>query len=123
GDQQANLGPTSGATATESAIAENSRSSGLSSETDELDDFLTMLARACGQLLLLEMSAETVKRIAGPGAVWPEFSRQEVADEIYLEILAGSSGRPNRQLRINAIERTGNILVQVPGIRPTKLAQ
>lgn len=123
GDQEANLGPTAGATATESTIAENSRVSGLSSETDEVDEFLSALARSAGQLLFLEMSADTVKRIAGQGATWPEFAREDIAEEIYLEVLAGSSGRPNRQLRVYAIERTGPILLQVPKIKPEKLAR
>lgn len=123
GDQEANLGGTAGATATESTIAENSRTSGLASETDEVDEFLSWLARACGQLLLTEMQEMTVKKIAGVGAVWPDVSRQEVADELYLEVVAGSSGRPNRALRVNAIERTGPLLLQVPGIKPKKLAQ
>lgn len=118
GNQEANFGGTSGATATESSIAENSRVSSVQSNIDDLDSMFTELARAAGQVLLLEMSADTVKRIAGPGAVWPEMSRSEVAEELYLEIKAGSSGRPNKSLRIANLERVAPYIIQTPGLNP-----
>ena len=123
GSQEANLGPTSGSTATESSIAAESRATGLTSETDEIDDYLSLLSRGAAQILLSEMSVEQVKKLAGPGAAWPEFARQEYADEVYLEVLAGSSGRPNRQLTLQALERAGPILIQVPGLNVKKVGQ
>jgi hypothetical protein len=122
GDQSANLGPTSGATATESSIAEQSRVTSIQSNIDDLDEFLTEVMRGAGQILLKEMSAETVKKIAGPGAVWPQFSKAEIAEELVLEIKAGSSGKPNRQARLAAIEKTAPFLLQIPGIKPQKMA-
>lgn len=123
GDQAANLGGTSGSTATESTIAENSRVTTLQSNIDDLDEFLTDVMRAGGQVLLKEMGKETVVKIVGPGAVWPELSKQEVQEELYLEIRAGSSGRPNKQARLQAIEKTFPLLLQVPGVKPRKLAE
>jgi hypothetical protein len=123
GDQSANLGPTSGGTATESSIAENSRVTSIQSNIDDLDEFLTDAMRGAGQILLIEMSAQAAQKIAGPGAVWPEFSTQEVAEELALEIRAGSSGKPNRQQRLSAIEKTAPFLLQTPGIKPGKLAE
>ncbi len=123
GAQEANLGGTSGATATESSIAEGSRMSTQSSDVDELDETLIEIARATGQLMLMELSLETVQEIAGPGAVWPELSREQIAKEIGLEIKAGSSGRPNRAAEIANFERLAPTLLQVPGITPQWLAQ
>lgn len=122
GDQEANLGGTSGATATESTIAETSRTTSIQSCIDELDEFLSEVLRDAGKVALLNMDKATVQRIAGPGAAWPEFSREEVAEELYVEIKAGSSGRPNKAGRIAAIEKTMPFLLQIPGLKPRKLA-
>jgi hypothetical protein len=123
GSQEANLGGTSAATATESSIAESSRMSALASNVDDLDDFLNELARAMGQVLFLQLSPETVKKIAGPGAVWPELSPQEVADELFLEVQSGSSGRPNKAAEIANIEKIVPLLIQIPGVSPEWLAR
>lgn len=123
GSQEANLGGTGGATATESSIAESSRMSALASNVDDLDDFLNELARAMGQVLLLQLSADTVKKIAGPGAVWPELSPQEIADELFLEVQSGSSGRPNKAAEIANIEKIVPMLIQIPGVSPEWLAR
>lgn len=122
GSQEANIGGTGGATATESSIAESSRMSTQSSNVDDLDDFLTDIARASGQVMLHELSLETVQKIAGPGAVWPELTAQEIADELILEIKAGSSGRPNRAQELAGFERAAPYLLQMPGISPEWLA-
>ena len=123
GAQEANLGGTGGGTATESSIAESSRMSSLSSNVDDLDDLLTELAKASGQVLLLEMSQESVKEIVGPGALWPEMDREQVAKEIGLEIRAGSSGRPNKAMEIQNFERLMPTMIQIPGINPEWVAR
>lgn len=118
GQQEANLGGTSGATATEASIAEGSRATGISSTVDDLDEFLTELARASGQVLLLECSPETVKEVVGPGAVWPEMDRKTVAREIFLEVEAASTGRPNKAAEVQNAQAIFPLLMQVPGISP-----
>lgn len=118
GSQEANIGGTSGSTATEASIAEGSRVSALSSNTDDLDDFLTLLARCGGQVLLAELSAQKATEIAGVGAAWPELTMQEIANEILLEIVAGSSGRPNKDKEIASLERLAPFMLQIPGIPP-----
>lgn len=123
GSQEANLGGTSGATATESSIAEASKMSSQASNVDDLDDFLTAVARASGQIMLAEMTREKVVEIAGRGAVWPQLSAQEIANEIVLEIKAGSSGRPNKAQDLANLERVAPFLIQVPGITPEYMAR
>jgi hypothetical protein len=122
GMQEANIATVSGATATETTIAEDSRVSSMASSTDDLDDFLSEVVREAGQVMLLEMSKETVMNICGPGAAWSEFSAEEVINDIYLDIRAGSSGKPNKAMRISALERLYPVLVQTPGIKPEWLA-
>lgn len=123
GTQEANLGGTSGATATETSIAESSRQSSLTSAIDELDDLLTAMARAGGQILLQNMSPETVMEIVGPGAMWPQASRNDVAREIYLEVVAGSAGRPNQAQEVQIREKVFPLLYQLPGVNAEYLVK
>lgn len=118
GSQEANLGATGASTATEVSVAEGSRMSAMSSNIDDLEDFLSDLARATGEALLLQMDEATVKRIAGPGAVWPQLTANEVAAELMLEVEGGSNGRPNKGLEVSNLERLAPIMLQIPGLSP-----
>jgi hypothetical protein len=113
----------SGVTATGDSIAEQNRTVALASNVDDLDDMMIELSRSAGQILLMEMSNETVMKIVGPGAVWPSLSNQEIADELLLEVEAGSSGRPNKAAEVANIERITPLLLQIPGVRPDWLVK
>lgn len=123
GSQEAQFGGTSSATATEASIAEGSRGASVGSNVDDLDAFLTDLARAAGQVLLREMSPEKVNEIVGPGAVWPQMTLDQIADELYLEIEAGSTGKPNQVQEIRNWREMLPFLVQMPGIQPMWLVR
>jgi hypothetical protein len=123
GSQEANLGGVSGASATEVSVAEGSRMATVSSDTDEIDEVLTDIARDFGKVCLAMLPAETVKGIVGPGAAWPEFSRGEIMAEVGLTVEAGSSGRPNRERDLANLERALPYVLQIPGIKPEKLAR
>lgn len=123
GVQEANLGPTNADTATQSQIAEASRVTTMDSNIDDLDDLLTHLAKYGGQLLLSNVSADTVKRVVGPGAVWPELTKQQISEEIWLEVKAGSSGKPNQAVDIANAQKIYPLLMQIPGIDPEFLAR
>lgn len=123
GTQEADLGKKKGITATESGIAEGSRASGVESNKDDLDIMLTELARSGGQALLKLAGRAEVEKIVGPGSVWPEFSGQEIAEEIFLEVRAGSSGKPNQAQNIANFERMAPTLLQTPGINPSWFAR
>jgi hypothetical protein len=123
GDQQADLGPTSGATATETNIAAQARATSTGSEIDDVDDTLSSLAQSAGQILLLNVGEETVKKIVGPGAIWPQLTKGEVAQQLYLDIEAGSSGRPDQAKELQNFERLAPIMMQIPGISPNFLAK
>jgi hypothetical protein len=123
GGQEAQYGGVSKSTATEAAIASNSSSSSDGSSIDDLDSFLTAVARASGQILLKEMSPEKVAEIAGPGAVWPEMSLADIANELFLEVEAGSTGKPNQAVEMANWEKMLPFLLQMQGIQPTWLAR
>lgn len=123
GAQEAQFGAVAKATATESSIAESSRIASVDSNVDDLDSFLTRIARASGQVLLRELNEETVRKIAGPGAVWPQMTLDQIAEEIFLEIEAGSSGKPNQAQEIRNWKEMLPFLLQMPNIQPTWLAR
>ncbi len=118
GTQEANMG-TQGKdeTATGQSIAEQSRQTTNAENVDELDDLLSDIARAMGQLMLMNTSKETAIRIAGPGAVWPDMpeTRAEVCEDLLLEVKAGSSGRPNKAAELANLERAMPFLLQMQG--------
>jgi hypothetical protein len=123
GVQQANIGPAQpDVTATVGTIAEQSRMSVASSNVDDLDSFLSKLARMRGHLRMQGMSAGVVKMIAGPGAVWPTLEMPNYLSQVYLTIVASSSGRPNRALEIANFERIAPILMQ-SGANPVAIIE
>lgn len=123
GASQEDFGMPSKQTATSTSIAEGARQTATGSNADDLDDFLSAVARGAGQILLANMSLPEVQRIAGVGAVWPEFSQADIGAEIYLEVEAGSSGKPNKALEIANMREILPFLIQLPGIDPTWLAK
>lgn len=123
GTQEAMLGGLAKATATESSIAASSSASTVNSAIDDLDGFLTRIARAGGQIMFREMSEEQVIQIAGRGAVWPQQTLEEIANEVFLEVAAGSTGKPNQASEIDNWSKMLPFLIQMPGISPTWLAQ
>jgi hypothetical protein len=124
GVQDANIGGAKGGpSATQSNIAEASRATAMGSNIDDIDDMLSGMARTGSQILLQECSVDTVKRVVGEGAVWPEMSKQQIADELWLKIEAGSTGRPNQAQEIANAERIFPLLMQIPGIKPEFLAK
>jgi hypothetical protein len=123
GSSESTFGGTSQATATESAIAANSTQSNDQASTDDLDAFLTVLARSSGQILLKEMSEEQVKTIVGPGALWPHLTLSDIASELYLEVEAGSSGKPNQAIEVQNFKELAPLIMQIPGISPSWMAK
>lgn len=118
GAQEANIGPTSNGTATEAGIADASRAQTVTSNIDDIDGVLSDLARDGTAVMLEEVSPEMAKRIAGQGAIWPAGDGADIALEMVLEVVAGSSGKPNRQQEAAAFERVAPIGMQIPGINP-----
>jgi len=79
---------------------------------DDLDSFMSWLARARTALRIQGMSEKTVKRIVGPGAVWPTLDRNEILNSVEVKIAAGSSGRPNKALELSNFAQVAPFLFQ-----------
>lgn len=113
GQQEANIGPAQpNVTATTSTIAEQSRMTVSGSDSDGLDDSLTEVAKIGGEMLLKEMSLQTVKHVCGIGAVWPDQNREDFINEIELQVVAASSGRPNKAVEISNWSQIAPLLMQ-----------
>lgn len=125
GFQEAQVGATSGATATESSIAQQAQSASQSDNVDDLDEVLTDLSRAAGQIMLLNVDKQTVIEVVGDGAVWPNTpeTKEAAAKEIMLEVEAGSTGRPNQAADLANMERGMPFLLQLPNIDPNTLGR
>ena len=107
--QQASISHTA---ATPAMIQEQARMGGVSSNVDDLDDLLSDLAGAGGDMILRQFSPQTVQRIVGAGAVFPQDNRQDFLNCIYLDIVAASSGRPNKAVDISNAQQIVPMLLQ-----------
>ena len=128
GAQEAQLGGTSNSTATEASIAAQSTNASDNSSIEDLDAFLTVIARDAGQILIREMAPDKVAKIVGPGAVWPglnmePLSLDDLVAEITLEVEAGSTGKPNQAVEVSNWKQMLPFLIQMPGINPLWLAR
>ena len=115
GVQQANMGPAQpDVTATVGTIAEQSRLQLSSSNVDDLDGFLSKLARVCIEMLIQEMSEDQAKKLVGNGAVLPQDpeTRREYLQMIDASIKAASSGRPNQALKVQMRQQLVPLLMQ-----------
>ena len=118
GAQESSMGGISGGTATEVADAASATMSTIESNIDDMDDFLTEIARDGGQILMLNCSSDRIREIVGAGAVWPEseMTRDKVAKELFLQIEAGSSGKANKAMEIANFEKINPSMLQMPGL-------
>jgi hypothetical protein len=123
GTQQAALGGMSKGTATEASISAQSMTSTDGSSIDDLDAFLSCIARAASQILQRNMSEEQVVQKVGPGAVWLPVTDAQIMEEVYLDVEAGSTGKPNQAVDINNWQQMLPFLLQMGSIQPEWLAR
>ncbi len=81
-------------TAFEAGILESGRSARTGARLDNLEDALTELAEYAAQLDLMTLDKADAQRYAGPEAVWMDLSTEDVLNLFYIEIKAGSTGKP-----------------------------
>lgn len=98
--------------ATPAVIQEQARMSGVSSNVDDLDDLFCEMADAGGEMLLRTFQPATVLRIVGPGAAWPQQNREDFLNQLYLTIIAASSGRPNKAVDMQNAQQVVPLLLQ-----------
>ena len=106
--------------ATPAVIQEQARISGVSSNVDDLDDLLSEMAQAAGEMMLKMFSPQTVQRIVGIGAVFPTDNREEFLNKVQLGIVAASSGRPNKAVDVQNAQQLIPLMAQA-GANPWAL--
>ena len=83
-------------TATEADIQQQGFTARTSGRRDLLEASLSDLAQYTIEIARVYMSADDVREIAGPDAMWPEYmGPDDVARMVNIEIRGGSSGKPN----------------------------
>lgn len=99
--------------ATGQNIAAQARATSESSNIDDLNFAFSTVAQMCWEMLIQEMPLGTVQKKVGRGAVWPEVNRLEIAEAIYFQIEAGSTGRPNQAAELQKIQVLGPQILQM----------
>lgn len=84
-------------TATEAEIMQQGLSSRVSETQDTIEDQMNNVAEYSGEVLLQELTLPQVVRIAGPGAVWPVLSREDIYDMVEVEVRPGTTGKPDKR--------------------------
>lgn len=84
-------------TATEAEIMKEGLMSRTAERQDTIEDVITVMAEDALQVALQELSPGEVIEIAGPQAQWPAMSREQILDQVTLQVRAGSTGKPNKQ--------------------------
>jgi hypothetical protein len=82
-----------------------------SSNVDDLDGVLSRLARLGGELIMRNFSVNTVMEIVGPGCAFPQTQRTAFIKQLFLTIVASSSGKPNKAVDTANFERLAPILL------------
>ncbi|MEN5115853.1 hypothetical protein ABE488_00750 [Luteimonas sp. TWI662] len=83
-------------TATEADIQQQGFTARTSGRRDLLEGALSELAQYTIEIARVYMTADDVRQIAGPDAMWPEYlGPDDVTRMVNIEIRGGSSGKPN----------------------------
>jgi hypothetical protein len=124
GSDQADQGTTSGdATATEVSVAQFSQNTDTLSLVDDINDTMSEMARTASEILVLNVTPDTVQKVVGPGAAWPQLDRQTVAENVFLMVDEGANGPVDRQQEVQTLVQLVPLLQRVPGISPEWLAR
>lgn len=85
-------------TATEAEIVQAQFGERVSAFVDTVEDWISEMAHYALEVLLLELSADQVRQICGPAAVWPEMSREDIYERVRAQVLAGTTSKPNKRM-------------------------
>lgn len=105
----------------EAEIVEQGLATRMGEMQDTNEDMMQEIAQYAAELLLQELTEQQVQRIAGPGSIWPQLTRDEIFDMVQIQIRAGSTGKPDknreRETWIQFLPLLKDTLVQVSELR------
>lgn len=113
-------------TATEASILDQGMDARVQDRRVIVEMMVESLARFVAEILLETMTEQEAVRIAGPGAVWPQLSKDEIYSLVSIRIRAGSTGKPNHKQQQEtwaqllpiisaAIEKVSNLRAEAQG--------
>lgn len=70
----------------------------MNDRVDVNEDMMQQIAQYSAEILLQELTEQQVLRITGPGATWPQLTKDETFDMVQIRIRAGSTGKPDKRL-------------------------
>ena len=82
-------------TATEAGFQDAGRETRMDWRRDYVEEELTEMAQYLAELSLQAMPLEEVQKYAGPDAMWPELTKDEIYSLVSIKIRGGSSGKPD----------------------------
>ncbi len=115
-------------TATEASIADQAMDLRTDYERWILEtQLLTPIYQDAAQIVVQAVPEEVAKARGGPGVVWPLVSREQLWSNLQLEIVGGSTGKPNQDRELAKIEKAVGIYTSsgasmMRPINPTALA-
>lgn len=83
-------------TATEAEILSQGLRGRSAERQDTLEDVFNELGPYVLEMLLRKMTEQEIKAIAGPDAVWPALSIDDIFNMVAIEVRGGSTGKPDR---------------------------
>lgn len=83
-------------TATEAEILSQGLRGRSAERQDTMEDLLSDVGAYALQMMLRKMKLPEVQRYAGPEAVWPQLSQQQIFEQVTVEVRGGSTGKPDR---------------------------
>ncbi|WP_193557805.1 hypothetical protein [Rhodanobacter glycinis] len=109
-------------TATEADIAQTGFKARTSGRRDSMETQLGEMAQYTAELSRAHVTAEDAQAIAGPDAMWPEYTGpDDLRSLVVVDIRAGSSGKPDtmmeRQAWANQLPLLQNGIVQIGQMR------
>lgn len=112
-------------TATEAEIQQAGTNARTGAMRDRVEYRLSELAHYHAEIVIQQLSMEDAIEIAGPGAIWPQVTVDDLDLLITIEIAAGTTGKPNTSAQREAwaaempviqqaMERIGGLLMSPP---------
>lgn len=110
-------------TATEAEIMSMGMQSRTGEQLDSIEEWLTAILTYSAQLLLLNLTPAQVKAKFGTDAVWPELSKQDLFEQVMVQIRAGSTAKPNKMRErdqwLQFLPQMQQAVVQIAELRTT----
>ena len=81
-----------------------------------LDDTYNDILQAMTEMNNILYTEMMVKDICGPGSYWPALGRNKLYHQIKIAVIPGSSGRPDAQKQLNALQNVTAIIANLSAI-------